>query len=175
MSEASSNLARFDGMRYGFRIDEDFNEWNQVFSENRSQGFGPEVRRRIILGTYALSSGYYDAYYLKSLKVRTLIKRDFKEIFKKFDVLITPTMPFPAFKIGEKIIDPLSMYLADICTVPINIAGVPAISIPCGFTSKNSLPIGLQIIGDFFAEPTLLRVAYSFEQNTDFHKKKPRI
>ncbi|NVM02360.1 MAG: Asp-tRNA(Asn)/Glu-tRNA(Gln) amidotransferase subunit GatA [Candidatus Helarchaeota archaeon] len=175
MSEASSNLARFDGMRYGFRVDVDFNEWNKVYSENRRIGFGAEVRRRIILGTYALSSGYYDAYYLKALKVRTLIKRDFEEIFKKFDVLITPTMPFPAFKIGEKIKDPLSMYLADICTVPINIAGVPAISIPCGFTKQDSLPIGLQIVGNFFAEPIILRVANTFEQNTDFNKKRPKL
>ncbi len=175
MSEASSNLARFDGMRYGFRVNEDFNEWNKVYAENRRIGFGAEVRRRIILGTYALSSGYYDAYYLKALKVRTLIKRDFEEIFKKFDVLLTPTMPFPAFKIGEKIRDPLSMYLADICTVPINIAGVPAISIPCGFTKKDSLPIGLQIVGNFFAEPIILKVAYTFEQNTEFHKRKPNL
>ncbi|MHA1298952.1 MAG: Asp-tRNA(Asn)/Glu-tRNA(Gln) amidotransferase subunit GatA [Candidatus Helarchaeota archaeon] len=175
MSEASSNLARFDGIRYGFRVEEDFDEWNKVYSENRRLGFGPEVRRRIILGTYALSSGYYDAYYLKSLKVRTLIKKDFEDIFKKFDVLLTPTMPFPAFRIGEKITDPLSMYMADICTVPINIAGVPAISIPCGFTKTGSLPIGLQIIGNFFAEPIILKVAYTFEQNTDFHKKKPPL
>ncbi|MFX1449864.1 MAG: amidase family protein, partial [Promethearchaeota archaeon] len=172
---ASSNLARFDGMRYGFRVSEDIHEWNKIYSENRRIGFGAEVRRRVILGTYALSSGYYDAYYLKALKVRTLIKRDFEKIFTKFDVLITPTMPFPAFKIGEKITDPLSMYLADICTVPINIAGVPAISIPCGFTKQGSLPIGLQIVGNFFAEPTILRVAYTFEQNTEFHKRKPKL
>ncbi|MHA1376997.1 MAG: Asp-tRNA(Asn)/Glu-tRNA(Gln) amidotransferase subunit GatA [Candidatus Helarchaeota archaeon] len=175
MSEASSNLARFDGIRYGFRVEEDFDEWNRVYSEIRKIGFGPEVRRRIILGTYALSSGYYDAYYLKALKIRTLIKKDFEEVFKKFDVLLTPTMPFPAFKIGEKITDPLTMYMADICTVPINIAGVPAISIPCGFTKNDTLPIGLQIIGNFFAEPTILKVAYTYEKNTDFHNKKPKL
>ena len=172
MSEASSNLARYDGVRYGYRIEKE-KSMDQSFSESRRIGFGAEVRRRIMLGTYALSAGYYDMYYLKALKVRTLIKNDFERAFKESDVLIGPTMPYLPFKIGEKIDDPLAMYLADIYTVSINIAGVPAISIPCGF--KNGLPIGLQIIGDFFKEGQILQVAYSFEQNTAYHKQKPEL
>lgn len=174
MSEASSNLARYDGVRYGYRIEKEKDKaMDQSFSESRRIGFGAEVRRRIMLGTYALSAGYYDMYYLKALKVRTLIKNDFEKAFKESDVLIGPTMPYLPFKIGEKIDDPLAMYLADIYTVSINLAGVPAISIPCGF--KNGLPIGLQIIGDFFKEGQILQVAYSFEQNTAYHKQKPEL
>ena len=174
MSEASSNLARYDGVRYGYRIEKEKDKaMDQSFSESRRIGFGAEVRRRIMLGTYALSAGYYDMYYLKALKVRTLIKNDFEKAFKESDVLIGPTMPYLPFMIGEKIDDPLAMYLADIYTVSINLAGVPAISIPCGF--KNGLPIGLQIIGDFFKEGQILQVAYSFEQNTAYHKQKPEL
>lgn len=172
MSEASSNLARYDGIRYGLRVEDD-GDWNQIYAKDRRNGFGPEVRRRIMLGTYALSSGYYDAYYLKALKVRTLLKEDFLRAFEKFDVIIGPTMPTVAFKFGE-LSDPLSMYLMDIYTVPMNLVGLPAISVPCGFSS-NKMPIGMQIIGKFFAEPTILRVARVFEQNTEFHKKKPPI
>ncbi|NYT00583.1 MAG: Asp-tRNA(Asn)/Glu-tRNA(Gln) amidotransferase subunit GatA [Methanocellales archaeon] len=161
MSEASSNLARFDGLRYGLRLEKD-KDWHNTFSEIKAQGFGEEVKRRILLGTYALSAGYYGKYYLKALKVRTLIKRDFESALKDTSVLITPTMPFPAFKIGEKIGDPLALYLADVNTVPINLAGVPSISVPCGFSGK--LPIGMQIIGRHFDEATVLRTAYAFEQ-----------
>ncbi|MEM2933432.1 MAG: amidase family protein, partial [Methanocellales archaeon] len=171
MSEASSNLARYDGLRYGLRLERDL-DWHTTFSEIRAQGFGAEVKRRILLGTYALSAGYYGQYYLKALKIRTLIINDFSRAFKQCDVLITPTMPYPAFKIGEKIADPLSLYLADVNTVPVNLAGVPSISIPCGFTRK--LPIGLQIIGKHFDEASVLRVAYTFEKNTDYHQHRPR-
>ncbi|MCG2736979.1 MAG: aspartyl/glutamyl-tRNA amidotransferase subunit A, partial [Candidatus Methanoperedenaceae archaeon] len=169
MSEASSNLARFDGMRYGLRTED--SDWHTTFSEVRANGFGDEVKRRILLGTYALSAGYHDKYYLKALKVRTLIKQDFERAFKDVDVLITPTMPYPAFKLGEKIDDPISLYLADVDTVPINLAGVPSISVPCGFS--GGLPIGMQIIGKHFDESTILRAAYTFEENTDFHAKRP--
>ncbi len=169
MSEASSNLARFDGMRYGLRTED--SDWHTTFSQVRAAGFGDEVKRRILLGTYALSAGYHDKYYLKALKVRTLIKQDFERAFSDVDVLITPTMPYPAFKLGEKIGDPLSLYLADVDTVPINLAGVPSVSVPCGFCGK--LPIGMQIIGKHFDEATILRTAYTFEENTDFHTKQP--
>lgn len=169
MSEASSNLARFDGMRYGFRTED--SDWHTTFSQVRAAGFGDEVKRRILLGTYALSAGYHDKYYLKALKVRTLIKQDFERAFRDVDVLITPTMPYPAFRLGEKIGDPLSLYLADVDTVPINLAGVPSISVPCGFS--EGLPIGMQIIGEHFDEATILRAAYTFEENTDFHTKQP--
>ena len=163
MSEASSNLARFDGLRYGLRLGKD-KDWHTTFSEIRANGFGEEVKRRILLGTYALSAGYYGRYYLKALKVRTLVKRDFEVALKDTSVLITPTMPFPAFKVGEKIGDPLSLYMADVNTVPINLAGVPSISVPCGFAGK--LPIGMQIIGRHFDEATILRTAHAFERNT---------
>ena len=169
MCEASSNLARFDGLRYGLRIGKDEN-WHTTFSRIRAEGFGEEVQRRVMLGTYALSEGYYGRYYLKALKIRTLIKQDFEKAFKDVDVLAAPTMPFPAFKIGEHSEDPLSMYMADVDTVPVNLAGVPSISIPCGFAGK--LPIGMQLIGGFFDEPKLIRTAYTFEQNTD-HQKLP--
>jgi len=172
MSEASSNLARFDGLRYGMREGED-RDWHTTFSAIRAQGFGPEVKRRIMLGTYALSAGYYGRYYLKALKVRTLIKEDFLRAFKDVDILACPTMPIPAFKIGERINDPLSLYMADVFTVPINLAGVPAISVPCGFSGK--LPIGLQLMGPHFKEATVLRTAEAFEAATPFHEAKPEV
>lgn len=170
-AEASSNLARYDGVQYGFRASE--KELIDMYEQTRTQGFGNEVKRRIMIGTYALSSGYYDAYYLKAQKVRTLIKQDFEEAFKRCDVLITPTSPTPAFKIGAKI-DPLSMYLSDIFTISCNLAGIPGISIPCGFT-QGGLPIGLQILAPLFGEEKLLQIAYTFEQNTDYHLQKPAI
>ncbi len=172
MSEASSNLARFDGLRYGSRQGED-QDWHTTFSEIRAKGFGTEVKRRIMLGTYALSAGYYGRYYLKALQVRTLIKEDFLRAFKEVDLLASPTMPIPAFKIGERINDPLSLYMADVFTVPINLAGVPAISVPCGFAGH--LPIGLQLIGPHFGEATVLRTAQAFETATPFHEAKPEV
>lgn len=171
-SEASSNLARFDGVRYGVRADNPDNLID-LYRKSRSQGFGPEVKRRIMLGTYALSSGYYDAYYLKAQKVRTLIKQDFDNVFEKYDVIVGPTAPTPAFKIGEQVGDPLTMYLNDICTIPVSLAGIPAISIPCG--TSNGLPIGLQIIGKAFDEATVLRAAHAFEMQTEFHKQRPQL
>lgn len=201
-AEASSNLARFDGVQYGLRVENreqpapaqvarsgpgrtarpgsgctkraGENRLIEMYKETRSKGFGNEAKRRIILGTYVLSSGYYEAYYLKALKVRTKIKEDFDNVFKKFDCIVTPTSPTPAFKIGEKIEDPLSMYLSDIFTIPVNLAGIPGISIPCGFTSQN-LPIGLQILAKPFNEETLFRAAYTYEQNTEWHKRKPKL
>ncbi len=171
-AECSSNLARYDGVRYGYRAPES-GDVVGMFKKSRAEGFGPEVKRRIMLGTYALSSGYYDAYYLKALKVRTLIKQDFDQAFEKFDLLLSPTAPTPAFKFGEKSANPLAMYLSDICTVPANLAGIPAISVPCGFA--DGLPVGLHLMGKAFDEGTLLRVAYTFEQNTDYHKVKPSL
>jgi len=171
-AEASSNLSRFDGVQYGFRSEAKI--LKEMYEETRNSGFGKEAKRRIILGTFVLSAGYYDAYYLKALKVRALIKNDFDKIFENYHCIITPTSPTPPFKIGEKIADPISMYLSDIFTVPVNLAGLPAISIPCGFT-KNNLPIGLQIIGKPFDEETILRIAYNFEKNTDYHLKKPKL
>ncbi len=165
MSEASSNLARYDGVRYGYSIDYSTGDWNTIYSQNRRRGFGAEVRRRIMLGTYALSSGYYDMYYLKALKVRTLITSDFVKAFKDFDVLIGPTMPVLPFKIGEKIHDPLALYMCDILTVPQNLVGCPAISLPCGFV--DGLPIGLQITASHLREDLLLSVAYALEQRSD--------
>ncbi len=169
MSEASSNLARFDGMRYGLRTED--SDWHTTFSRIRAEGFGSEVKRRILLGTYALSAGYHDKYYLKALKIRTLIRQDFERAFADVDVIIAPTMPYPAFKLGEKIDDPVSLFLADVDTVPINLAGVPSISVPCGFS--GGLPIGMQIIGKHFDEASIIRAAYTFEQNTDFHTCRP--
>jgi len=171
-SEASSNLARYDGVRYGLRVPGE--NIVEMYSKTRAAGFGPEVKRRIMLGTYALSSGYYDAYYLKALKVRRLIKQDYDQAFEKVDVIVTPTVPNPAFKFGEKTDNPLTMYLEDIFTISINIAGVPALSLPCGL-SKTDLPIGLQIIGKPFDEATLLKAAYAYEQSTDWHKRKPSL
>ena len=169
-AEASSNLARYDGDQYGLR--EEAKSMIDMHIKTRTAGFGSEAKRRILLGTYSLSSGYYEAYYLRAMKVRTKIKNDFSEAFKACDVILTPTSPTPAFKIGEKTNDPLSMYLSDIFTIPANLAGIPGISIPCGFT-KNNLPIGLQLLAKPFDEETLIRVAYTFEQSTEFHKRKP--
>ncbi|MCX8126059.1 MAG: Asp-tRNA(Asn)/Glu-tRNA(Gln) amidotransferase subunit GatA [Dehalococcoidia bacterium] len=171
-SEASANLARYDGVKYGFSYREANNIW-ETTEKTRQFGFGPEVKRRIMLGTYALSAGYYDAYYLKAQKVRTLIRRDFDAAFEKCDALVTPTSPTVPFKIGQKIGDPLQMYLSDICTLSVNIAGIPAISIPAGFA--NGLPVGMQIIGRAFDEETILRIAYTYEQATDWHKRRPMI
>ncbi|AME06155.1 Asp-tRNA(Asn)/Glu-tRNA(Gln) amidotransferase subunit GatA [Bacillus siamensis] len=171
-SEASANLARFDGIRYGYRSDNADNLID-LYKQTRSEGFGNEVKRRIMLGTFALSSGYYDAYYKKAQKVRTLIKKDFEDVFEKYDVIVGPTTPTPAFKIGEKTSDPLTMYANDILTIPVNLAGVPGISVPCGFA--NGLPLGLQIIGKHFDEGTVYRVAHAFEQATDHHKAKPEL
>lgn len=171
-AEASSNLARFDGVQYGYRASSD--NLLQMYKLTRAQGFGPEAKRRIILGTFVLSHGYYDAYYLRALKVRTLIKQDFDNVFGDFDCIITPTSPTSAFGINEKSSDPLAMYLSDIYTISVNLAGIPAISIPCGFTKKG-LPVGLQIIAKAFNEEMLFRVAHAFEQNTDWHKLKPLL
>lgn len=172
-SEASSNLARYDGVRYGFRVS-GANSLRDMYMRTRAQGFGAEVKRRIMIGTYALSAGYYDAYYLKAQRVRTLIKRDFEEAFKRVDVIVTPTSPETAFKIGEKTDDPLKMYLSDIFTIPCNLVGLPGISVPCGFTS-DGLPIGLQILGKPFDEGTLLRVAHSYETHTNWRDRRPPI
>jgi aspartyl-tRNA(Asn)/glutamyl-tRNA(Gln) amidotransferase subunit A len=171
-SEASANLARYDGVKYGFSYRETTSMW-EAMEKTKQHGFGAEVKRRIMLGTYALSAGYYDAYYLKAQKVRTLIRQDFNKSFQKYDVLITPTSPTVAFKIGEKADDPVQMYLSDVCTLPINIAGVPGISIPAGLV--DGLPVGMQIIGKYFHEETLLRVAYAYEQATPWHTKKPAL
>ena len=169
-AEASSNLARYDGVRYGYRT-ENASGVIDMYSRTRSQGFGNEVKRRIMLGNYALSSGYYDAYYLKASKVRNLIKSDFDTTFEKVDCIICPTSPVPAFKIGERANNPLEMYLSDVYTIPANLAGIPGISIPCGF-SKESLPIGMQILTKHFEEKKMLQIAYAFERETDFHLKK---
>jgi len=171
-SEASANLARYDGVKYGFSYQDADNIW-EALEKTRQYGFGEEVKRRIMLGTYALSAGYYDAWYLKAQKVRTLIKREFDQVFQKYDALVTPTSPTVPFKIGEKLDDPLQMYLSDVCTLPINIAGLPAISVPAGFA--DGLPIGMQIIGKPFDEETLLKIAYAYQQATDWHKRKPEI
>jgi aspartyl-tRNA(Asn)/glutamyl-tRNA(Gln) amidotransferase subunit A len=172
-SEASSNLARYDGVKYGLRNNDNTGLMN-MYRSTRSKGFGPEVQRRIIIGTYCLSAGYYDAYYGKASQVRTLIVEDFKKAFETCDVILCPVAPTPAFKIGEKIDDPLQMYLSDIFTISANLAGIPGMSVPCGFSS-DGLPIGLQLLGKHFNEEILLKVAYAFEQATEFHKKKPEI
>ncbi len=172
-SEASSNLARYDGVKYGYRIPQ-WSNLRDMYMRTRDAGFGAEVKRRIMLGTYALSAGYYEAYYKKAQQVRTLIRRDFEEAFRQVDVLVAPIAPTPAFKIGEKLNDPLQMYLSDVFTIQVNLAGLPGISIPCGFSSTG-LPIGLQIIGKPFDEQTILRVAYAFEQQTDYHRRKPAL
>jgi aspartyl-tRNA(Asn)/glutamyl-tRNA(Gln) amidotransferase subunit A len=160
-SEASSNLARFDGVRYGYRA-KDYSSLDELYINTRSEGFGEEVKRRIMLGTYALSSGYYDAYYKKAQKVRTLLKRDFDKTFEKYDVILSPTAPILPFKLGEKMDDPVAMYMADILTVSINLTGVCALSIPCG--TVEGLPVGLQLIGDRFKEEKILNVAYAYEK-----------
>lgn len=172
-AEASSNLARYDGIKYGFRA-EKYTDLLDLYKQTRSEGFGTEVKRRIMLGTYALSSGYYDAYYKKAQQVRTLIKNGFDKAFEKYDVIIGPTAPTTAYKIGEKVNNPLEMYLGDIYTVSVNIAGLPGMVIPCGMDSKG-LPVGLQLIAKAFDEATLLRAAYTFEQNTEFHKNRADI
>ena len=172
-AEASANLARYDGVRYGFRP-EDSEDLIDMYKKARSRGFGDEVKRRIMLGTYALSSGYYDAYYLKAQKVRTLIKSDFDRAFEKVNVVAAPTSPTPAFKIGERTADPLQMYLSDVLTTPASLGGIPGIAVPCGFT-KSGLPAGLQILAAPFEEEKLLQVAYALEQNTDHHRKKPNL
>ncbi len=168
--EASSNLARYDGVKYGFRS-KGAQDLMDMYQETRHQGFGAEVKRRIMLGTYALSAGYYDAYYLKASRVRTLIQDDFQKAFRKCDVIVTPTAPTAAFKLGERVDDPLQMYLSDIFTIPCNLAGLPGISLPCGFTRGN-LPIGLQILANHFQEEKVLRAAYAFERSTEYHLKK---
>jgi len=165
-------LARFDGVRYGYRAKE-YKNLEEMYSKTRDEGFGAEVKRRIMIGTYALSSGYYDAYYLKAQKVRTLIYQDYMNAFEKVDVIITPTTPDVAFKIGEKSNDPIQMYLSDIFTVSANMATVPAISIPCGF--KDNLPVGMQIVGKPFDEETILQVAYRFQSLNDYHKRFPEV
>ena len=171
-AEASSNLARYDGMRFGHRaVAKDLLE---TYMLSREEGFGPEVKRRIMLGTYTLSAGYYDAYYLKAQGVRALIKQNFDAAFQRCDAIITPTAPSTAFKIGEKIEDPLQMYLSDIYTISVNLAGLPALSLPCGFDG-DGMPVGLQIIGKHFDEATILRLAYAYEQATEWHRRKPRI
>jgi aspartyl-tRNA(Asn)/glutamyl-tRNA(Gln) amidotransferase subunit A len=170
-SEASANLARYDGVKYGYSYPGE-TMWESM-EKTRENGFGPEVKRRIMLGTYALSAGYYDAWYVKAQKVRTLIRREFDAAFEKYDALVTPTSPTVPFKIGERADDPLSMYLSDVCTLPINIAGVPAVSIPAGFV--DGLPVGMQIIGKHFKEETILRVAYAYEQATEWHKKRAEV
>jgi aspartyl-tRNA(Asn)/glutamyl-tRNA(Gln) amidotransferase subunit A len=171
-SEASSNLARYDGVKYGLRVES--KDLMEMYMNTRSQGFGAEVKRRIMLGTYALSSGYYEAYYKKAQQVRTLIKKDFEDVFKHVDIIVTPTSPTAAFKLNEKTSDPLQMYLSDIFTISVNLAGVPAISIPCGFTSNN-LPIGLQLIGKHFDEESIFKIAYAYEQATEWHRRKPAL
>ncbi|HAD03364.1 MAG TPA: Asp-tRNA(Asn)/Glu-tRNA(Gln) amidotransferase GatCAB subunit A [Desulfuromonas sp.] len=172
-AEASSNLARYDGVRYGLRVDAG-NGLLDMYKRSRAAGFGDEVKRRIMLGTYALSSGYYDAYYLKAQKVRTLIRQDFLDAFTKVDLLLTPVAPTPAFRLGEKTADPLQMYLSDIFTIPVNLAGTCAMSLPCGFSAAG-LPIGVQLIGQPFGEATMLRAAHAFEQATEWHKRQPQL
>jgi len=169
-SEASANLARYDGVKYGYSYTEGASMWENM-ERTRQFGFGAEVKRRIMLGTYALSAGYYDAYYLKAQKVRTLIRREFEAAFQRCDALVTPVSPTPAFRLGEKVADPLQMYLSDVFTIPVNIAGLPSISVPCGFS--QGLPVGLQVIGRPFDEATVLRVAYAYEQASDWHRRRP--
>ncbi|NJR39372.1 MAG: Asp-tRNA(Asn)/Glu-tRNA(Gln) amidotransferase subunit GatA [Leptolyngbyaceae cyanobacterium CSU_1_4] len=170
-SEASANLARYDGVKYGFRA-ENPPDLISMYTQTRAQGFGAEVKRRIMIGTYTLSAGYYDAYYLKAQKVRTLIKQDFEQAFAQVDVLVCPTTPTPAFKAGEKTNDPLSMYLSDLMTIPVNLAGLPGLSLPCGF-DQQGLPIGLQIIGNVLREDLVLQAAYAYEQATEWHQRAP--
>jgi aspartyl-tRNA(Asn)/glutamyl-tRNA(Gln) amidotransferase subunit A len=172
-AEASANLARFDGIRYGARVDG--TDPIDLYCKTRGSGFGPEVKRRIILGTYVLSSGYYDAYYLRAQKVRTLIRNDFLKAFEKVDALVTPTSPTAAFKIGEKADDPLQMYLMDIFTISANLSGICGLNVPCGFTSSPKLPIGLQLLGKPFGEETILRLAHAYEQTTEWHKQGPPL
>jgi len=169
-AEASSNLARYDGVQYGYRA-RDAEGIIEMYRSTRNQGFGAEVKRRIMLGTYTLSAGYYDAYYLKAAQVRTLIRRDFDRAFETCDVLIGPVSPTVAFRLGEKTADPVQMYLSDVCTIPVNLGGLPGLSIPCGFSAQG-LPIGLQLVGGPLSEEVLLRAAYAFEQSTNFHRRR---
>ena len=171
-SEASSNLQRFDGIRYGYRAD-NVNSLEELYVKSRSEGFGLEVKRRIMLGTFSLSAGFYDAHFKKAAQARTLIRQDFEKVFEEVDFLVAPTTTTSAFDIGGKIEDPLAMYMADILTVPVNLAGVPSVSIPCGFS--NNMPVGMQLIGKHFDEQTLYRAAYAYEQATDFHKQRPNF
>lgn len=171
-SECSANLARYDGVKYGYSY-QDTDSMQEAMEQTRQQGFGMEVKRRIMLGTYALSTGYYDAYYLKAQQVRTLIREDFARVFQEVDALVTPTSPVVAFPQGEKINDPVQMYLIDVCTLPVNIAGLPAISVPCGFS--QGLPVGMQLIGPHLSESTLLRLAHTYEQSTEWHKARPEL
>jgi aspartyl-tRNA(Asn)/glutamyl-tRNA(Gln) amidotransferase subunit A len=172
-AEASSNLARYDGVKYGYRHPHE-TDLRELYEITRSEGFGAEVKRRIMLGTYALSAGYYDAYYRKASQVRTLIRQDFEEAFTSCDLIVTPTAPTPPFCLGEKLNNPLQMYLSDIFTIPANLAGLPGISLPCGFSARG-LPVGLQIIGNLFAEEKIIRGAYCLEQNSDWHLAKPSL
>jgi aspartyl-tRNA(Asn)/glutamyl-tRNA(Gln) amidotransferase subunit A len=174
-AEASSNLARYDGVRYGYRArSKGAASLREMYDHTRDEGFGAEVKRRIMLGTYVLSHGYYDAYYLKAQQVRTLLRQDYDAAFERADVIAMPTTPTPAFKLGEKTDDPLHMYLADIFTVSANLAGIPAISVPCGF-SREGLPIGFQLAARMFDEATILRVADAYQRDTDFHTRTPRL
>jgi aspartyl-tRNA(Asn)/glutamyl-tRNA(Gln) amidotransferase subunit A len=172
-AEASSNLARYDGTRYGLRIDR-AQGLLDMYQQSRAQGFGTEVKRRIMLGTYALSAGYYDAFYLKAQQVRTLIRRDFERVFERCQAIVTPTAPTTAFRLGEKVTDPLAMYLSDIFTIAVNLAGLPGLSLPCGF-DRGGMPIGLQIVGRPFDEPTVLQTAYAYEQSTEWHRRRPSL
>ena len=178
-AECSANLARYDGVKYGLSSKDARGIWD-VYLQTRGRGFGPEVKRRIMLGTYALSSGYYDAYYLKAQKIRTLIKQDFDRAFEQFDALVSPTSPNVAFKLGAKTDNPLAMYLNDVCTLPVNLAGLPGVSIPCGLAaapddSSAGLPVGLQVIGKALDEAMVMRVAYAYEQATDWHTRRPSL
>ena len=171
-SECSANLARYDGVKYGYSDQQADDMWGAM-EQTRRHGFGPEVTRRIMLGTFALSAGYYDAYYLKAQQARTLIRRDFAEVFQSVDALVTPTSPVVAFPVGEKTGDPLQMYLIDVCTLPVNIAGLPALSVPCGFS--DGLPVGMQLIGPHLSEPTLLQIGHAYEQATEWHERRPQL
>ena len=172
-AEASSNLSRFDGVRYGYRAPE-YSDLADMYEKSRAQGFGAEVKRRIMIGTYVLSHGYYDAYYLQAQKIRRLIAQDFTEAYKQCDVIMGPTSPSTAFKLGEKGDDPVQMYLSDIYTIAVNLAGLPGMSIPCGF-GANNMPVGLQIIGNYFDEARMLNVAHQFQQATDWHSRAPKL
>ena len=171
-SECSANLARYDGVKYGYSYQDTGQMW-EAMERTRQHGFGPEVRRRIMLGTYALSAGYYDAYYLKAQQARTLIRQDFARVFQQVDALVTPTSPVVAFPLGEKTADPVEMYLIDVCTLPVNIAGLPALSIPCGFS--ENLPVGMQLIGPHLSEETLLHLGYAYQQATHWHEAEPEL
>ncbi len=171
-SECSANLARYDGVKFGYSYQDTSDMW-EAMEKTRRYGFGPEVKRRIMLGTYALSSGYYDAYYIKAQQVRTLIRREFDQVFSQVDALVTPTSPVVAFPLGEKTADPLQMYLVDVYTLPVNIAGLPGLSVPCGFS--QGLPVGMQLIGPAWSEETLLQIAHSYQQATEWHLARPQL